>query len=110
MGTNSQEEVDGIVRYLLQLLNPSPQCEGDFKNTLCAIVFGLCDDDSELRSLDGETCANTRDSVCAAEWQTILQMFGDDAFPICEELPVSTKECIGGLWNYRDTNQIQKGC
>lgn len=34
-----------------------------------------------------------RDKVCAKEWRKALDLLGDDALPVCEDLPDMIEEC-----------------
>ena len=78
----------------LPLLQPSPACEARVKPFLCLHVFGLCDSSGKYHTSLRRECTEIRDNICAKEWRKAVDLLGDDALPVCEDLPDVTEECV----------------
>ena len=78
----------------LPLLQPSPACEARVKPFLCLHVLGLCDSSGKFHTSLRRECVEIRDNVCEKEWRKAVDLLGDDALPVCEDLPDVTEECV----------------
>ena len=91
-------QVEHDAQMLLQalpILNPSPECAEKIEPFLCLYLFGLCDSDGVLHTLQRSDCLYLREDVCSREWDKTVQFLGASVLPVCENLPDITDDCIG---------------